>query len=136
MISRTQQHFSLAAHFRALHPDGGEEAAHPHTSPLDCLYIQADGLHSQLLLTKHGLASEKKGLALGVLWKSLSEKSQKRKIAACTHPPHTLMIQMHCLRNDWTSWIIIEWNWHLLLHDLTFRAVFSIIYRSPKPKGT
>lgn len=50
-------HFLL--HFRVLHSERGVEAAHLYTSSLDSLYTQADGLHSQLLLTRHGEASEK-----------------------------------------------------------------------------
>lgn len=52
----------------------------------------------------------------------------------CTPTPLLSDRDAQTLRNDWTSWIIIKWDQHLLvLHDLTCLAVAATIYRSTKP---
>lgn len=126
----------LLPHFRALRSgEVGAEAAHPYTSILHCLYMQPERPYIQLPLTRHELGFRQKKLVLEVLWKSLSEKSPKRKIIVCAHAhPSFGDTDAQSPKNDWTSWIIIKWNQHLLvLHDLTCLAVSAIISRSPEP---
>jgi len=69
-----------------------------------------------------------------MLWKSLSEKSLKKKITVYSHAdPSFGDTDAQSPKNDGTSWIIIKWNQYLLdFRDLMCLVISAIIYRSPE----